>query len=104
MTQISPFAKETCRRINFDTSLAIEVFEQFSWYRIVEKARKGHDIFKVVVFFSRTVFDISKNTQFYKIPTNEAFFFFAMFNFLKSHIILMINIKMVLFFKRIAYN
>lgn len=55
------FAKETCRIINFDAYLAIELFEQFVWYRMVEKAHKGHDMFKVVVFFQNlTVFDISK--------------------------------------------
>lgn len=45
--------------------LAIELFEQFVWYRMVEKAHKGHDMFKVVVFFQNlTFFDISKKKKY----------------------------------------
>lgn len=63
-------------------------------------------MFKVVVFFQNlTVFDISqKNTQCYKLPTNETSFFFVMFNPLKSYKILNINIKMLVFFEMMTYS
>lgn len=91
-----------CKGNMSNNYLAIELFEQFVWYRMVEKAHKGHDMFKVVVFFQNlTFFDISKKkkkTQCYKIPTNEILFFFVMLNPLKSYKILKINIEMVVFF------
>lgn len=96
-----------CKGNMSNNYLAIELFEQFVWYRMVEKAHKGHDMFKVVVFFQNlTFFDISKkkNTQCYKIPTNEILFFFVMLNPLKSYKILKINIEMVVFFKMMAYS
>lgn len=88
--------------------LAIELFEQFVWYRMVEKAHKGHDMFKVVVFFQNlTFFDISKKKKIRNVIKYQPMkfsFFFVMLNPLKSYKILKINIEMVVFFKMMAYS